>query len=144
MRSNTDLPISNPPTLWVPADIAPRGLCNSDLPRDSVLTRFLWTVNYFVSQGLYVNIDFHSYGLEPIGQSAAALGASGADFLPYTPVEFFSAWTNLVSLILDNIPAARGKLLLDLLNEPDGYATPSKNHAYKVGHSCPLRDVDKL
>jgi hypothetical protein len=33
------------------------GYCNSDLPSNSVLERFMWTVNYFVQNGFYVILD---------------------------------------------------------------------------------------
>lgn len=33
------------------------GACNAYLPEDSTLNRFMWTVDYFASQGFYIILD---------------------------------------------------------------------------------------
>ncbi len=33
------------------------GVCNAYLPEDSTLNRFMWTVDYFASQGFYIILD---------------------------------------------------------------------------------------
>lgn len=40
-----------------PAPSSTPGFCNSALPADSVLNRFMWTVAYFVQNGFYVILD---------------------------------------------------------------------------------------
>ncbi len=46
---------------------------------------------------------------------------------------FIDSWTQLVSDILTAAPEAKGRLLLDMINEPDGY-----NYGWCVApqHSC--------
>lgn len=34
---------------------------------------------------------------------------------------FVSNWTTLVTRVLDEIPEAKGRIVLDLINEPDGF-----------------------
>jgi hypothetical protein len=40
----------------------------------------------------------------------------------YTAVQaLLSNWTTLVTRVMGEIPEARGRILLDLINEPDGF-----------------------
>ena len=43
-----------------PSTYGESGVCNDYVPNDSVYTRFLYVVGYFVRQGFYVLIDNHS------------------------------------------------------------------------------------
>ena len=40
-----------------PPDSYNNGVCNADLPNDSVYTRFLYTVRYLARNGMYVVLD---------------------------------------------------------------------------------------
>ena len=70
-------------------------------------------------QGFYVMLDFHS---NRYGNSLA----SGNESL-YDQASWIQSWVALVKSVLTNTPAASGKLLIDLINEPDGCA-PSSWH----------------
>jgi hypothetical protein len=48
---------------WVGSAAA--GRCNDYLPASSVLDRYLWAVEYFVSNGFYVLVDYHPHLQEP-------------------------------------------------------------------------------
>jgi hypothetical protein len=37
----------------------PSGICNEYLPNNTTLARFLWTINFFTSNGIYAVIDNH-------------------------------------------------------------------------------------
>ena len=65
---------------------------------------------------MYVNLDFH--GNSYIDE------ISNGDGSIYNQPLWTNAWVQLVTIILQNIPAAQGKLLIDLVNEPDGCAGP--------------------
>ena len=65
-------------------------------------------------QGFYVMLDFHS---NRYGNSLA----SGNESL-YDQASWIQSWVALVKSVLANTPAANGKLLIDLINEPDGCA----------------------
>ena len=54
-----------------------------------------------------MNVDFHS-------------NAEGDRSL-YTQASWIANWVQLVTSILSTVPQAAGKLLIDLINEPDGY-----------------------
>ena len=38
----------------------------------------------------------------------------------YQQASWIASWVALVKSVLENTPAAHGKLLIDLINEPDG------------------------
>jgi hypothetical protein len=40
-----------------PTSTSSPGYCNSQLPSDTVLDRFLWTINFLVQNGFYVVLD---------------------------------------------------------------------------------------
>jgi endoglucanase len=81
------------------------GVCNDYIPDFSSATeRFLWTIDFFVRRaGVYVVIDEHSMG---------------RDLSPKDPPRFVAAWLDLWRRIADR-PHLRGRVLLDLINEPD-------------------------
>ena len=62
-------------------------------------------------------LDFHS---NRYGNSLA----SGNESL-YDQASWIQSWVALVKSVLTNTPAANGKLLIDLINEPDGCAPSS-------------------
>ena len=52
------------PSGWSPTDDVPatkNGVCNSDMPNNATYDRFIWMCNYYISQGFYVNLDYHRW-----------------------------------------------------------------------------------
>eukprot|EP00877_Chromochloris_zofingiensis_P013123 jgi/Chrzof1/8064/UNPLg00109.t1 len=72
-----------------------------------VLDRFLWVIRHALSQGLYVIIDYQGMGTE----------VQCAD-----PQQFKNSWYNLwrqVRALPDYDASLQGRVILDLMNEPD-------------------------
>ena len=65
-------------------------------------------------QGFYVNIDYHSNNY-----TNQIAGGDGSIFDKTT---WTQTWVYLLETIVKTVPQAQGKLLIDLINEPDGYA----------------------
>jgi len=103
------------PNGWLPKNdtpAVPNGVCNADLPNNRTYDRFVWMVNYYVSQGFYVNLDFHSNMNQDVGANRNESFANQ------------TAWINNWATLLKDLvktPANKGKILVDLINEPDGY-----------------------
>lgn len=75
------------------------------------------------SQGFYVNLDFHSNGFQDQGVS------SNESFANQT------AWINNWKTLLTDLTktsANKGKILVDLINEPDGYDSASTSRAQTI------------
>lgn len=64
------------------------------------------------AQGFYVNLDYH-------GNSYTDLLGNGVGSI-YDQPGWTLAWVQLLEIILKNVPAAQGRLFIDLINEPDG------------------------
>ena len=62
-------------------------------------------------QGFYVNLDFHSNGFQDAGVS------SNQSFANQTA--WIANWKGLLTDLVKT-PANKGKILVDLINEPDG------------------------
>lgn len=63
-------------------------------------------------QGFYVNVDYHSNKhTDEIAHGDGSI---------YNQEAWTATWVQLIETILRNTPSAQGKLLLDLINEPDG------------------------
>lgn len=100
------------PTPAVPLPAVPEpGSCNKYIPPFQAgaptMQRFTWTVQYLVSMGWYVLIDYHPMGMEKTSYDAAA---------------FVAAWENVWSEIscLPNFSRdLAGRVFIDILNEPD-------------------------
>eukprot|EP00884_Botryococcus_braunii_P014337 jgi/Botrbrau1/22904/Bobra.0065s0056.1 len=99
-----------------PPDPTPEasGRCNAYLPNDSTLNRFLWVIQYFVGAGYYVILDWHPTAAQPADIAVAS-----------DPVKFRQNWVSLFQAIT-NTPGwkngiLQGRLMLDLMNEPDVY-----------------------
>ena len=110
------------------------GRCNEGIPEDSVYSRFLWACDYIASQGMYVMVDFHNSGK-----------ANQVGDLAFRDVEsFINNWEKLVKDLKAN-PTVSGKLLIDLINEPDAY-----NIRWEAANGNPgltdlyLRALDRL
>eukprot|EP00884_Botryococcus_braunii_P019883 jgi/Botrbrau1/6579/Bobra.0189s0006.1 len=87
------------------------GKCSADVPDDSVYNRFLYVANFMASQGFYVLVDWHNSGK---GNQVGDIAFSDA-------TQFGNDWVQLVKDLKaqGSIP---GKLMIDLINEPDAYA----------------------
>lgn len=81
--------------------------CNSYLPSTSTLDRFLWVVQWFAANGFYVLLDYHPMGLE---------------YTSYDTRDFVGNWTQVwraVTCLPNFQQDLKGRIFLDLLNEPD-------------------------
>ena len=76
--------------------------CNSYLPQDSTLNRFVWVVNYLARNGFIVIIDDHYE--DPTVENSRD--------------QFIANWVDLVTR-LSSDPATKEHLIVDILNEPD-------------------------
>ncbi|BDA42796.1 probable major extracellular endoglucanase [Coccomyxa sp. Obi] len=98
----------NTASLAFPSFAAPSdGMCNSDLPNDSTLNRYLYVIQYYIQQGFYVLVDYHAAP----GDTTVSSG------------NFISDWQTLWTAItaLPNFSSQlAGRMFLDLCNEPDG------------------------
>lgn len=103
------------PSGWAPTNDTPtvqNSVCNSDVPNNATYDRFIWMCNYYISQGFYVNLDYHSNMNQDVG---ALRNESFAN-----QTAWISNWASLLT-DLTKTPANKGKILVDLINEPDGY-----------------------
>ena len=79
------------------------GICNEQLPNDSVYNRFLYVVRTLAANGFYVLIDDH-----------LSFDATAAT----NPAQWVAYWAQLLrDLVAD--PVTAGRVMVDLLNEPD-------------------------
>lgn len=81
------------------------GVCNSYLPNDSTMNRFLWVVDFFAKNGFYVLIDNH------LREDQTALESKD---------KWVQEWVKLATEISKN-PEASKKVMIDILNEPDNF-----------------------
>ncbi|KAK9833284.1 hypothetical protein WJX81_003097 [Elliptochloris bilobata] len=117
LPSVADVPFI-PPEAWtggLATSMLP-GTCNADLPNDSTRNRYIWVVKYLINEGFYVNIDFHS-----IGMAGEGLGLKADDNTLYNTTLWVGLWYDLLSDVFEVAPEAKGRLLIDFINEPDGY-----------------------
>lgn len=103
-------PPGGAPRGGLPPPPAVGGVCNADIPDDSVYRRFLWAVDYIASQNMYVLVDWHNSG------KADKVGDAGF----VSPDDFINRWDRLVKDLLKQ-PNVPGKLMIDIMNEPDAY-----------------------
>ena len=97
LASNATIPTqSNPPPQT-------QGVCNDYLPNDTVLNRFLWVVQYFARNGMYVIIDNH-VNLDPT--------------VIEDPAQWVKYWSQLMTSIKQD-PLTAAYVLVDIMNEPD-------------------------
>ena len=76
-------------------------------------------------QGFYVNVDYHS-------NSYTNTLAHG-DGSIYDQPTWTATWVQLITTILQAVPQAEGKLLIDLVNEPDGCVRATQHFRPTVG-----------
>ena len=58
--------------------------------------------------------------------------------------EFVDGWKDVLSAVLEAVPAARGRLLVDLLNEPDGFALTWNSAGGPLSIKSPSQDPKGL
>lgn len=95
-----------PPAPPLPPGSKP-GVCNAYLPMTTTLDRYLWVVRYFVEQGFWVLIDYHTHLNEPALESPQALASN-----------WLRLWRGLTALNSWE-EELKGRVFLDVLNEPD-------------------------
>eukprot|EP00884_Botryococcus_braunii_P018123 jgi/Botrbrau1/4995/Bobra.0396s0021.1 len=101
--AGTSLPSQAPPAVT-------GNMCNTALPNNSTYKRFVWVVRYLAQQGFYISLDYHSN----------KWGGSG-DQSVFNRRQWVANWVALLKNILALAPEAQGRLLIDLMNEPDGF-----------------------
>ena len=110
------------------------GVCNNGIPDDTVYGRFLWAVDYIASTGMYVLVDFHNSGK---ADNVGDIGFSNPD-------TFVDQWAKLTKdlMAMPNVP---GKLMIDIINEPDAYNIRWEPSAGKPGLTdLYLKTMDRL
>jgi aryl-phospho-beta-D-glucosidase BglC (GH1 family) len=80
-------------------------VCNDYLPNTSTFDRFVWVVNFFAENGFYVLIDNH------LREDQLVLNDKE---------KWIKCWKELVTA-LSAQPAAKDRLMIDILNEPDNF-----------------------
>lgn len=96
--------------LWQPPVPLPdisAGHANTYWPEGSTLDRFLWAMQHLVAAGMYVLIDYH-----PMSSEQVALDRQ----------QYIDSWASLwrtVTSLPNYAHDLRGRVFLDLLNEPD-------------------------
>ncbi|CAL5227268.1 g10199 [Coccomyxa viridis] len=97
-----------PPTATPPQQRAPTsgtsGICNANMPNDSVYARFLYVIKVLVDNGFYVLIDNH-----------LNLDSTAVD----NPIGWVTYWANLMASIVAMGPQYQNSVMADILNEPD-------------------------
>jgi len=95
-------------------------------PQPLVLDRYLWAVQAAVAHGFYVTLSYHPTGVGAnVADGADGAAGRGTERLAagaWGPAGFAAAWVALWRRVacLPNYEAdLRGRLLLDLMNEPD-------------------------
>ena len=101
-NASLSIPPEEPPEV-------PKGICNSDLTMATTQDRLIAMISFMVEENFYVNLDFHSFGADE------GFLVEPADVQPLV-----DAWADLLANILAAVPGIQGRLMLDLLNEPDG------------------------
>eukprot|EP00775_Hariotina_reticulata_P012217 gene12217-12355_t len=93
---------------WNPAQMPKSsGQCNTYLPSSSTYDRMMYTIQSFISQGMYVILDYQPMNTE---------------FQANNVAEFTCKWRNLVSRVVSLYnwdTDIRGRLIIDIMNEPD-------------------------
>lgn len=120
--------LGTPLPAWIPP-YPSKGICNAYLPNTTTRNRFKWTIQQFVKSGFYVIIDYHPMGKEDV---------------PLNKDKFIKKWNDLFQFLHED-PLLKGRILIDLLNEPDSqqlkwkYLTPLydevMSHIYNIDKS---------
>jgi len=84
--------------------VFPRKKCNEYLTSASTTHRFAQMIETFINNGLYVVLDYHPMGTENQARNVR---------------RFAEEWASLWKTLLKMQPAFRGRVMLDIMNEPD-------------------------
>lgn len=90
----------------LPAPPQSEGLCNDYLPHGTTLERFVWVVRFYAANGFYVLLDNH------VREDQTMLR---------DPAAWAQKWADLVMEVARD-PVTAGRLLVDIMNEPDNYS----------------------
>lgn len=93
-----------PPSPKSPAPVL-SGVCNSYLPSDTILNRYLYVVRYYAQNGFYVLIDNH-LNVDPTAVN--------------DPTLWVQYWKQLAQMIASD-PLTAPYVVMEILNEPDSY-----------------------
>ena len=108
----------------------PPGTCNSYMPQQNTLDRFLWTVDYLARNGLYVMLD-NQFNLDQTATQQPAL--------------WVQRWTDLATKLTQRYPLAASMSLIDILNEPDAWGVGWTPQNGKPGYGdMSLKIMDSL
>lgn len=106
-------PRSMPDPAYFPPKQSER-VCNDYVPNDSVMTRFLWTIQFFVANGFYVLLDYHP---------EKHMDTAHPEYnIMMDKQAYVSHWVNLwchVMALPNWEQHLKGRVMLDLFNEPD-------------------------
>lgn len=109
---------------------SPPGTCNSYMPQQNTLDRFLWTVDYLARNGLYVMLD-NQFNLDQTATQQPAL--------------WVQRWTDLATKLTQRYPLAASMSLIDILNEPDAWGVGWTPQNGKPGYGdMALKIMDAL
>ncbi|BDA48966.1 probable major extracellular endoglucanase at N-terminal half [Coccomyxa sp. Obi] len=89
---------------WTTPPASVPGACNAYLPEDSTLNRFMWTVDYFTSQGFYIILD-NQFNLDQTATQDTQ--------------KWLNRWLDLMTQLSTKYPDATSRVICDVLNEPD-------------------------
>ncbi|EIE23036.1 hypothetical protein COCSUDRAFT_63419 [Coccomyxa subellipsoidea C-169] len=132
------LPNDDPPRV-------PGSICNIAMPGQSTRARYLWVVQYLIYQGFYVNLDFHSIGVHETLVTGDTPFSGADDYTLYDMDGWVGLWVDLVKDVLADSPEAKGRLIIDLINEPDGYTlTWEGNNGYPSMSMLYMHAMDAL
>ena len=108
----------------------PPGTCNSYMPQQNTLDRFLWTVDYLARNGLYVMLD-NQFNLD---QTATQ-----------QPQLWVQRWTDLATKLTQRYPLAASMSMIDIINEPDAWGVGWTPQNGKPGYGdMSLKIMDAL
>jgi aryl-phospho-beta-D-glucosidase BglC (GH1 family) len=103
-------------------------ICNSYLPNDSTLQRFLWTVKFYADNGFKVLIDDHYED----------------HTVKIDPNLWITRWTTLVQYLVQDANT-RDHVMFDLLNEPDSFGLKWEDQGNQPGMTTLyLRAMDAI
>jgi hypothetical protein len=97
-------PPSTVPQLPVQPPRTP-GLCNDYLPNTTTFDRFIWVAKFYAANGFYVLVDNHLREDQTVLDSTC---------------DWVNDWKNLAAALASQ-PELKGRLMIDILNEPDNF-----------------------
>jgi aryl-phospho-beta-D-glucosidase BglC (GH1 family) len=93
-KSNKQIP-------YFPSNNKLNGICNDYIPMDSTLKRLQWVVSTFTRNNMYVILDYHPMGTEPVSKESL-------------PTKWLSLWESFLEMPNFN-EDIKGRVILDLI-----------------------------